>query len=281
MRVIDNIPLWKSLRPTLVGTVGLIPTMGALHEGHLSLVRRAREENDFVVVWVFVNPKQFNEGDDFANYPRNLEQDMGLLEAEKVDFILAPKVEDVYPPGFQTYVHVEELTAPLEGTHRPGHFRGVTTVVAKMLCLTQCHKAYFGQKDAQQSLVVRRMVKDLDMLTEIVICPTVREEDGLAMSSRNVHLSREDRRAATILYKALVDAENAVRCGERNGDELRERMISYLQREPRIEVEYVSVADPVTLQEYEKIQDEVLISLAVRVGETRLIDNLPLSVKEK
>ena len=280
MRVFDSVSTWKAYRPELNGRIGLVPTMGALHEGHLSLVRKARQENDLVVVWVFVNPKQFNENDDFSNYPRDLNRDLAMLEAEGVDYVLAPTVDQVYPQGFQTYVNVEGLTEPLEGIHRPGHFRGVTTVVAKMLCLTQCTHAYFGQKDAQQSIVVSQMAADLDMLTKIVVCPTVREPDGLAMSSRNALLTEQDRKAAGVIYKALKDTNTALGCGERSGEVLRKRLHDFLAREPRVEVEYVSVASPKTLHEYDTVTGEVLASVAVKIGRVRLIDNFLIPLED-
>lgn len=278
MQVIHSLTEWKALRPTLTGTLGLIPTMGALHDGHLSLIRRARAENGIAVLWIFVNPKQFGEEGDFAGYPRVMDEDLRLAGECGVDYVLAPGVDDVYPDGFQTYVTVEEVGQPLEGAHRPGHFRGVATVVAKLLCLTQAHKAYFGQKDAQQCVVVRRMVEDLGMLTEIVVCPTIREPDGLAISSRNVHLDARERKAARVLFRALKDVEIAVRCGERDCAKLRGRMMDILLREPRAEVDYVSIADPETLAECATIAGPVIASLAVQIGKTRLIDNIPLDL---
>lgn len=277
MQVIESLSKWKQLRPRIHGSLGLIPTMGALHEGHLSLVRRAREENDVAVAWIFVNPKQFEAGDDFEDYPRVLKHDLSALDECGVDFALTPGADEVYPHGFQTCVSVEEITKPLEGAHRPGHFQGVTTVVAKMLCLTQPHRAYFGQKDAQQTLVVKRMVADLGMLTEIVVCPTVRDPDGLALSSRNTYLDAGERKAAPVLYRALRDVEVAVQCGERNCDVLRNRMLEILGLEPRAEVEYVSIADPETLAECGAVSGAVVASLAVRIGKTRLIDNIPIA----
>ena len=277
MIIVDSISEWKALRGDLPSSLGLVPTMGALHEGHLSLVRRARQENEVVVVWIFVNPKQFGEAEDFEIYPRDMEADGALLKAEGCDYILAPEVAGVYPPGFQTHVEVEALTAPLEGIHRPGHFRGVTTVVAKMLCLTQPRHAYFGQKDAQQSLVVRRMVEDLGMLCEIVVCDTVREPDGLAMSSRNVHLNPREREAAGVLYQALKEAEVSLSRGQRDAEVLRGRMREIIEKEPLVRIEYVSIADPDTLEECRVLHGPALASLAVHIGKTRLIDNIPLS----
>lgn len=278
MQVIESLSEWRALRPTLTGAMGLVPTMGAFHEGHLSLIRRAREENELVTVWIFVNSKQFDDPGDFSAYPRDLGRDLRLLEEIPVDLVLAPGPDEVYPPGFQSYVTVEELTKRLEGESRPGHFRGMTTVVAKMLCLAQSRRAYFGQKDAQQSIVVRRLVADLAIPTEIVVCPTVREPDGLAMSSRNVHLNPGQRQAATILHRTLQEVSSAVKGGERRGEVLRKIMGDFLRREPAARVEYVSVADPETLEECEVLNGPALASLAVSFGRTRLIDNMPLEL---
>ena len=278
MEIVQSLSQWKSLRPSLKGTLGLVPTMGALHEGHLSLIRRARAETAITVLWIFVNPKQFGNDADFSSYPQVMEEDLRLAGQCGVDYVLAPGVDEVYPQGFQTYVNVEHLGEVLEGAHRSGHFKGVTTVVAKMFCLTQPHKAYFGQKDAQQCVVVRRMVEDLGMLTDIVVCPTIREEDGLAISSRNVHLNARERKASQVLYRALKDVKIAVRCGERDCAALRGRMMHILLKEPRAEVDYVSIADPETLAECGTITGPVLVSLAVRIGDIRLIDNIPLEL---
>ncbi len=277
MKVIESLDEWKELRPGLSGSLGLVPTMGFLHEGHLSLVRRARKENDHIVVWIFVNPKQFGQNEDLDQYPRDFARDLRLVREMDTDYVLAPTVEDVYPAGFQTHVTVEVISKPLEGTNRPSHFRGVATVVAKMLCLTQAHRAYFGQKDAQQSLVVKRMVDDLGMLTKIVVCPTVREPDGLALSSRNVRLAPAQRKAATVLFRALKEVEAAVAAGERDGETLRAQMRALLAEEPLAEVDYISIADPGTLEECTTVQDSALASLAVRFGDIRLIDNLILN----
>lgn len=263
----------------LGGTWGLVPTMGALHEGHLSLVRRARAENDHVGVSIFVNPTQFGAGGDLSKYPRPLAQDLALLEAEGVDLVFAPPNEEVYPPEFQTYVTVENVTAPLEGAMRPGHFRGVATVVCKLFNIFQPNRAYFGQKDAQQVAVIQQMVRDLNMPLEIVVGGTVREADGLAMSSRNTYLNAEDRRAASVLYRALCAARDRYEAGERSGEKLREAMRRVLEQEPRATVEYVSAADPLTLQELERVEHGALLSMAVRFGTTRLIDNFLLEYK--
>lgn len=280
MEIITSLPAWKKTRPQIKGTLGLVPTMGALHEGHLSLVRRAAEENDSVVVWVFINPKQFNDAKDFSGYPRDLEADVAQLESLGVDYLLSPPLKEVYPDDFQTTVAVTGLTLPLEGAARPGHFLGVTTVVAKLFCLTQPTRSYFGQKDAQQSLVISRMAEDLGMLNEVVICPIVREKDGLAMSSRNALLSPEQRAAAPAVHRALQAAREGLVAGEQMGEALKNRMKDVLAMEPLAEVEYVSLAHPQTLEEVEWMEGPALASLAVKFGEIRLIDNLLLEPGE-
>lgn len=275
MQLVKSVEEVRAIRwadPTL--TWGFVPTMGALHEGHLSLVRRARAECDRVAVSIFVNPIQFNNPADLATYPRTLERDCALLEAEQVDLVWAPDEAIMYPPGFQTYVTVEEVTRPLEGAHRPGHFRGVTTVVAKLFNVVQPHRAYFGQKDAQQALVVKQMVRDLGFNLEIVVCPIVREADGLAMSSRNVRLNPAERAAATVLYRALSAAVAEWEAGRRDADHLRRTMSEVIAAEPLARAEYVSAADPETLEELHGEVQRALLSMAVFVGETRLIDNM-------
>ncbi len=275
MHVVKTVEDVRSIRwadPTL--TWGFVPTMGALHEGHLSLVRRARAECDRVAVSIFVNPIQFNNPADLATYPRTLERDCALLEAERVDLVWAPDEAIMYPPDFQTYVTVENLTQPLEGAHRPGHFRGVTTVVAKLFNVVQPHRAYFGQKDAQQALVVKQMVRDLAFNLEIVVCPIVREADGLALSSRNVRLNPAERSAATVLSRALRAAVAEWEAGRRDADHLRRTMAEVIAAEPLARAEYVSAADPHTLEELHGEVECALLSMAVFVGETRLIDNM-------
>lgn len=252
---------------------GLVPTMGTLHEGHLSLVRRARAENDRVGVSIFVNPIQFDRRADLEAYPRQLERDCALLEAEGVDLVWAPDEATVYPPGFQTYVTVEEVTKVLEGAARPGHFRGVTTVVAKLFNVFQPTRAYFGQKDAQQAAVIRQMARDLAFNLEIVVCPIVREPDGLAMSSRNLLLKPEERPAALVLKRALDAARAAWESGERDGESLRAIMRAIIAAEPLARLDYVSAADPVTLAEIDGEASAALLSMAVFVGQVRLIDN--------
>ncbi len=257
-------------------TWGLVPTMGALHDGHLALVRRARAENERVAVSIFVNPIQFNRREDLVAYPRQVARDCELLAAEGADLVWTPAEEDVYPPGFQTYVTVEEITRPLEGAARPGHFRGVATVVAKLFNVFQPTRAYFGQKDAQQVAVIRQMVRDLAFPLEIVVCPIVREADGLAMSSRNARLGPDERCAATVLYRALRAAEAEWARGQRTGEPLRAAMRAVLDAEPLARVDYVSAADPLTLREIDGEAGSVLLSLAVFIGNVRLIDNIVL-----
>ena len=253
--------------------VGLVPTMGWLHEGHRALMQMARDENATVVVSIFVNPRQFNVASDFTRYPRNEARDLAMCEAEGVDIVFAPEVEEIYPPGFATNVSIGAVALPLEGAARPGHFDGVATVVAILFDLVGAERAYFGQKDAQQVMVIRQMARDLAIGTEVVACPTIREPDGLALSSRNVHLSPEERAAAPVLRRALLAARDAWRSGERSADALRARMREVLDEEPLAEAEYVSVADGLTLGELEALDGPALASLAVRFGTTRLIDN--------
>ena len=255
--------------------LGLVPTMGYLHAGHLSLVRQARRECGAAAVSIFVNPTQFAPHEDFTRYPRDLERDLRLLADEGVDLVFAPEVSEMYPNGFGTAVVLPAADEVLEGAARPDHFRGVATVVCKLLNIVQPTMAYFGQKDAQQTVVVRQMVRDLNMPTEIVVAPTVREADGLAMSSRNSYLTPEQRAAATVLYRALTAARELLTSGERHGDALRQAMAGVLTSEPLARPEYVSVADPLTLRELAEVGPRgALISLAVRVGAVRLIDNL-------
>jgi pantoate--beta-alanine ligase len=277
MKIATNFIELRQIRKHLPEPVGLVPTMGFLHEGHLSLVRAARSECASVAVSIFVNPTQFGPSEDLAAYPRDLRRDLNLLSAEKVDLAWAPTVEQMYPPGYQTWIAVEEVTKPLEGSMRPGHFRGVTTVVAKLFNAVQPQRAYFGQKDAQQAAVIRQMVRDLNFPVKIVVCPIHREPDGLAMSSRNTYLGLEERQAATVLYRALSAARQAFDTGERDAEALRQAMAETILREPLARLQYVSCADPDTLQELERaISGRALLSMAVFVGKTRLIDNLIL-----
>jgi pantoate--beta-alanine ligase len=270
----------RKLRREQDKTIGLVPTMGALHEGHLSLVREARQMCDVVIVSIFVNPKQFGKGEDFDRYPRDLTTDTALLTDYNVDYIFAPPSEEVYPPGFATSVYVEGVSDVLEGASRPGHFRGVTTVVAILINTVRPDFIFFGQKDAQQVVVIKRMVRDLAFDAEIVTMPTVREESGLAMSSRNAYLSDEEKQGASVIYRALREAKLAYKNGERNAARLAELVADTINYEPLARLEYVSVADAETLEPLDRIDDEtVLISLAVRFGKTRLIDNVMLNKK--
>lgn len=256
-----------------LATWGLVPTMGFLHEGHLSLVRRAKAENDFVAVSIFVNPKQFNQASDLDTYPRNLARDLAMLVAEGVDMVWTPTPDLVYPPHFQTSVSVTNVAKPLEGASRSGHFDGVATVVAKLFNIFQPTYAYFGQKDAQQVVVLQRMVTDLNFNLEIVVCPTIREADGLAMSSRNARIAPELRPYATCLHEALQVGKTAVLQGIRDADEIRRRMEAVITATPHAHLDYVSAADPTTLLELETVTDGLLLSLAVFLGDVRLIDN--------
>jgi pantoate--beta-alanine ligase len=274
MKVVQTLAELRAERKRLSDPLGLVPTMGFLHEGHLSLVRKAKAECTSVAASIFVNPAQFGPAEDLQGYPRDLPRDLDLLRREGVDLVWTPEVSDVYPPGFQTWVAVDEVTRRLEGARRPGHFRGVATVVTKLFNAFRPARAYFGQKDAQQAVVVRRLAADLDLPVEIVVCPTVREPDGLAMSSRNTYLSAEERRAATVLFRALSAADEAFKQGERDGARLRAIMTDVLTSEPLARPAYVSVADPETLVEVDGPAERALLSMAVRIGKPTLIDNV-------
>ena len=261
--------------------LGFVPTMGALHEGHLSLIRRARQITTRVVVSIFVNPTQFGPSEDLRSYPRNPERDAERARLAGADVLYSPKTGDVYPSGYKTYVAVEGFGTTLEGASRPGHFRGVATVVSKLLNRVAPHVAFFGQKDAQQAILIRKMVRDLEMDVEIEVCPTVREEDGLAMSSRNVHLNPDERRAAPILYRALKHAESAVvREGERSAERVLNLIRETVAAESLISLDYAAVVNAETLEPLDRIRGGVLIPIAARVGTTRLIDNVILTVEE-
>ena len=276
MKVIDSIAQMRALRRRMTGVVGFVPTMGYLHEGHLSLVRQARVENSEVIVSIFVNPTQFGVGEDYAVYPRDTERDLDLLQREKTDIVFIPSVDEMYPLGFNTWVKIEGVTERLEGACRPGHFQGVTTVVAKLFNIVEPNRAYFGQKDAQQAIVIKKMAADLNMNLEVVVLPTIREEDGLAMSSRNIYLNHEERQAATILFKVLTLVHQLFNKGERNAERLRHEMVSLINGEPLVKIDYVSIAERSTLEELSTIDRPALASLAVRIGKTRLIDNILL-----
>jgi pantoate--beta-alanine ligase len=258
--------------------IGFVPTMGALHAGHLALVQRAREAADLVLVSIFINPTQFGPNEDFEKYPRNLSHDVELLTRLGVDYVFAPGPEEIYPKGFDTFVEVKELSQPLCGETRPGHFRGVATVVAKLFSIVQPTIAFFGQKDAQQAILIKKMTADLDFPVEIKICPIVREADGLAMSSRNAYLSVEERSAAIVLYRSLQQAAGIILDGERNSASIRSMIEAAIEREALARIEYVEIVETKDLTPVEKIRGEILIALAVFIGKTRLIDNLLVSV---
>jgi pantoate--beta-alanine ligase len=273
MKVVKRLDALREARAVCADPFGLVPTMGYLHEGHLSLVHQAKAECASVGVSIFVNPTQFGPNEDLATYPRDLDRDLAMLSEADVDVVWTPEVEDLYPSGDPTWVHVEGLTEVLEGAERPDHFRGVTTVVSKLFNAFQPTKAYFGQKDAQQARVIRRMTEDLLFPIDIVVCPIVRESDGLAMSSRNKYLNPEQRQAATVLSKALEAASALHGSGAQDAQGLRSRMLEILAAQPLAEVQYVSVADPVSLQELQGSVEHALLSMAVKIGKTRLIDN--------
>ncbi len=260
-------------------TIGLVPTMGALHEGHRSLIRAARLACDASAVSIFVNPLQFGPLEDFDRYPRSLAQDLRLCQSAGVDAVFIPRAQEMYPPDFETAVSVQRLTRRYEGLSRPGHFGGVTTVVMKLLNIVRPDKAFFGQKDYQQTVVVERLVKDLNLDTEIVVRPTVREPDGLALSSRNRHLSPEERKAATVLYRALSDGRELIRAGERSVKKVEAAMTRLIWAEPLARLDYLAVADPTTLDEVRSVRGRVVLLLAVWIGKSRLIDNLIVTAR--
>ena len=276
MRIAATVTEMRAVRRDMTGDVGFVPTLGALHEGHLSLVRAAREQNQHTVASIFVNPTQFGDPKDFASYPRDTERDLALLRDEGVDIVFLPESAEIYPEDASTFVEVERITDTLEGEHRPGHFRGVATVVTKLFQIVRPQRAYFGRKDAQQLAVIRRLVRDLHFDIEIVAVPTVREPDGLAMSSRNALLSPDDRQAALVLSRALRRAEELFAAGERDGETLCAAMRGVIAAEPQAQVDYVSVADTETLRELARVEHAALASLAVRIGGVRLIDNVEL-----
>ncbi|MDP2919298.1 MAG: pantoate--beta-alanine ligase [Dehalococcoidia bacterium] len=276
MKVVDTIAEMKKVRRALNGSVGFVPTMGFLHEAHISLVRRARVENESVIASIFVNPAQFGPKEDLASYPRDLPRDLAMLEKAGTDVVFVPKDGEMYPPGYDTWVDVDKLTKRLEGASRPTHFRGVTTVVNKLFNIVEAQNAYFGQKDAQQVLVIQKMAKDLNMNVNVIVCPTVREPDGLAMSSRNSYLTPPQRKAAPVLYKSLLLAKDFYIHGERDAKKIITQMTELIQKEPQAEIGYISIADPETLEELDVIKGKALVSLAVKIGIPRLIDNIYL-----
>lgn len=260
--------------------IGVVPTMGYLHEGHLSLIRLAKEKSDIVITTIFVNPLQFAPHEDYDKYPRDFERDKKLVELVGCDIIFHPTVEEMYPENFLTYVEVEKLTKVLEGEFRPTHFRGVTTVVAKLFNITKPHVAVFGQKDAQQALIIKQMVRDLNFDIEIIVAPIVREPDGLAMSSRNVYLSESERKDATVLYESLKLAEKLIKEGERNAGAITSKMKELIKSKPSAKIDYIAIVEPETLEKVDELTDgkEYLIAIAVRIGNTRLIDNLLIKI---
>ena len=272
MKTIEKIDAFRAESALLARPLGLVPTMGALHDGHMSLVRRARAENSTAVVSIFVNPAQFGPGEDFAAYPRDMDADLARLDEAGVDVVFAPSTDEMYPDGFDTHVDVGRIAERLEGAARPGHFRGVATVVCKLLSIVRPDRAYFGSKDAQQGMVIRRLNADLDLGAQIVMCPTVREPDGLALSSRNAYLDADERGAAALLYRALTIARSIM--GRGSAEAVRSAIFDILSAEPLASVDYVSVADAETLEELDAVDRPALVSLAVRIGSTRLIDNI-------
>lgn len=274
MIVVQRLSELRNARNELEGPLGFVPTMGYLHEGHLSLVRSARKDCEHIAVSIFANPTQFGQNEDFSTYPRDPPRDIALLENEGVDLVWTPQVTDLYPPDFQTWVEVDKLTEPFEGEQRPTHFKGVTTIVAKLFNSVQPQRAYFGQKDAQQALVLRRMIRDLDFPVQLVVCPTIREKDGLAMSSRNSYLDERERAAATVLYRALSATKDAFAKGLTSARSLRQIAMDVLGKEPLANVQYVSVTDPNTLHEIEGHIEQGLVLMTVNIGETRLVDNV-------
>jgi len=277
VKVLTTIAAMKRLRSELPpGPVGFVPTMGYLHEGHMVLARRAKAENSSAVVSIFVNPTQFGPKEDFSRYPRDPERDLALLKKEGVEAVFMPPVDEMYPPGFSSWVEVGSIGDRLEGAARPGHFRGVATVVAKLFNIVRPDRAYFGQKDAQQVVVIKRMVTDLNMNLEIVAVPTVREPDGLAMSSRNIYLSPEERKQAAVLYQSLTLAQRLWAQGEKSAQAIRRQMTELIEKQPLAEIDYISIANAETLDELDVVRPPALVSLAVRFGKTRLIDNVVL-----
>ncbi|MGB2770626.1 MAG: pantoate--beta-alanine ligase [Candidatus Zixiibacteriota bacterium] len=259
-------------------SIGLVPTMGYLHEGHLSLVRIAKKRSDVLVVSVFVNPTQFGPGEDLKSYPRDFKRDKLLLEEEGCDFVFAPRMKDMYPEGYLTHVAVDRITGKLEGQTRPTHFRGVTTIVAKLFNIVQPDIAVFGQKDAQQAVVLKKMVDDLNYGIKMIIAPTIREKDGLALSSRNRYLSEEERKQAAALYESLREAKRLISGGERSVSRIASRMRGLISRQPSAELDYIAITDARTLEPLNRLKSQVLISLAVRFGKARLIDNIKVKV---
>lgn len=279
--MMEIIRVSKIMRDTSIGHIlrgkatGFVPTMGALHGGHLSLVKRAKQENDITVVSIFVNPIQFGPSEDFNRYPRDIDGDTEKLQVEGVDIIFMPEISSMYTMGFSTYIEVEKISERLCGAFRPGHFRGVATVVTKLLNIVNPTRAYFGQKDFQQTIIVKQLVKDLDIGVDIVVCPTIRERDGLAKSSRNVYLDKKQREASTVIYKCLAEASGLIKSGIINTGHIKRVMHDILLKEPSVsEIDYAGVYDPATLDELSEIKGDALLAVAVKIGDTRLIDNM-------
>ena len=274
MQIVNNVDEMKEIsKGYREKTVGFVPTMGFLHAGHLSLVKKARKDNEIVVVSIFVNPKQFGPNEDLESYPRDLKRDSKLLEGEGVDYLFVPKIEDMYPKNFSTSIHVSGVTEHLCGYYRPTHFDGVALVVNKLFNIVKPNRAYFGQKDAQQFRVLKRMVEDLNMDVELVEMPIIREKDGLALSSRNIYLSSEERKDAIALHKALEYAINAIKSGRRDAHKIRLEAINLMRKYPNVRVQYLEIVDEKTLQPVSEISSRVLIATAAFVGKARLIDN--------
>jgi pantoate--beta-alanine ligase len=276
MQVARSIAEMKKLRRECAGSVGLVPTMGFLHEGHLDLASQAKSENAVAVASIFVNPTQFGPSEDFKSYPRDLDRDLALLEKVSTDIVFIPPDKEMYPADYNTWVEVRGITAKLEGKSRPTHFQGVTTVCNKLFNIIEPDRAYFGQKDAQQAIVIQKMVCDLNMNLDIIVCPTVRESDGLAMSSRNTYLNKEERASAVVLYKSLCLAKDMYEKGARDAAVIRQAMDALISGEPAAKIDYISIADTATLDEVDVIGGRVLVSLAVKLGRPRLIDNIIL-----
>jgi len=276
MKIVETVAAMKQLRKQVAEPVGFVPTMGYLHQGHIALVDRARTENATVVVSIFVNPTQFGPKEDFKKYPRDPQRDLTMLEKAGTDIVFMPAPEEMYPTAYDTWVDLDNITQRLEGASRPGHFRGVATVCNKLFNIVQPQRAYFGEKDAQQLRVIQKMVSDLNMNLAVVPFPTMRETDGLAMSSRNTYLNPEQRQAAVVLYRALTLAQKLFAEGERDANKLRSRMTDLINKEPLARIEYISVADSVTLDELDRVETKAVVSMSVIVGSTRLIDNVVL-----
>lgn len=276
MKIARSIQEMKSLRRQCQGTVGFVPTMGYLHDGHLQLVRNAKKGNSVAVASIFVNPTQFAPNEDFNAYPRDLERDCQMLESVGADIVFVPADTEMYPQGYNTWVIVQGITQYLEGRSRPTHFQGVTTVCNKLFNIVQPDRAYFGQKDAQQALVIQKMVRELNMNLEIIVCPTVRESDGLAMSSRNIYLTPQERPAANVLYRSLMLAQDMYHQGEREAGKIKAAMAELVSKAPGANIDYISIADIETLADVEEISGKVLVSIAARIGKPRLIDNIIL-----